>query len=221
MSERPAIRRIAIESLRRTVLAHARADAIPAATDGLWRVKKFALAKPFPVPRETGRVVTLPAGAYTQLYRLTEATMHLLGELVMQDTPDELATHLDFMLRARGRVLITGLGLGCVARGCLANPHVEHVTIVERDASVLRLVTPHMPQTDRLQIQHADARDFVKDCPAGFYDCAWHDLWTDPDKGEPHLQTWHAELVCELAGKVKLQGAWQFPKWMKQPFGIL
>jgi hypothetical protein len=35
----------------------------------------------------------------------------------MNDFPQELKKHLDFVLRARGRVLVTGLGLGCVVRG--------------------------------------------------------------------------------------------------------
>jgi hypothetical protein len=185
---------------RTDILAAARADGIPAGTCRLWTVKKFRLAKP------------LPAGSYTQLWRATLAALHLAehGELVMQDTPEELNTHLEFMLKARGRVLITGLGLGCVARGCLANPQVESVTIIERDPAVMRLVSPWMP-AERVTIIVADALAWATQSTERF-DCAWHDLWSDPDKDEPHLQITHLALICALSDRTDFQGAWQFPR---------
>ena len=181
--------------LKDNLLAAAKADAIPAGRRGLWTVVKFRIAADFVVPSpNSGRKVTLPVGTYTQLWRMTMAKAHYpYGDLVMVDNPPELSTHLDFMLRARGRVLITGLGLGCVARGCLANPAVESVTIVERDPAVLALVAPWMP-TERCTIVQADALEWCRRNDAPF-DCAWHDLWSDPDKEEPHLQLNHTQLL--------------------------
>jgi len=133
----------------------------------------------------------------------------------MDDSDRELRTHLDFMLRAKGRVLITGLGLGCVVRGCLANPAVEQVTCIERDQSVLKLVAPYMPKTPRLEIIKADALKWCEATEEKF-DCAWHDLWSDPDKEEPHLQVNHSHLLAMLADKVGYQGAWAFPREQKR-----
>lgn len=188
----------------------AMATHIPEASSGLWYVKRYSLAKPLTVMR-TGGPLTMPPGTYTQLWRYTEATLHVLGELVMQDTQQELNTHLNFMLRARGKVLITGLGLGCVTRGCLANPNVERVTVIERDPDVLKLVRPYMEEGERLEIIVADALQWTRENPRKF-DSAWHDLWNDPDTEEPHLQVMHSELLLNCSRKVPMQGAWHFPR---------
>jgi hypothetical protein len=207
--------------MKEAILSAARADAVPEAVAGLWTVKKFTFATAFDVPREPGKVVTIPAGNYTQLYRMTMDKLHSpYGDLVMQDTPDELVTHLDFMLRAHGHVLVTGLGLGCVVRGCLANPRVRAVTVVERDQDVIRLVWPVLQREagNRVYLVHADALEWVREaCLVGF-DCAWHDLWSDPDKEEQALQVSHGQLILHLRDQVPLQGAWQFPKILKRSF---
>lgn len=114
-------------NLKQTVLAAAKAHDIPEHARGLWHIKKISLTEPFTAPKD-GKQITVPAGSYTQLWRWTNETVQRRlegcsedftwpGELVMTDSLDELNTHLDFMLRAHGRVLITGLGLGCVVRG--------------------------------------------------------------------------------------------------------
>lgn len=132
-----------MSNLKQTVLAAARADAIPAGDSGLWMVRKDIARKPI-LAKRNDKLVQIPAGTYTSLVRWTESTLHLHGEVVMHDVPAELNTHLDFMLRANGRVLVTGLGLGCVVRGCLANPAVRHVTCIENSVDVLKLVAPYM-----------------------------------------------------------------------------
>src|SRR6185369_8969082 len=106
--------------------------------------------------------VTLPAARYTYLRFLTDKTLYSEhpGAVVMEDTPFELRTHLGFVMRAHGRVLITGLGLGCVIRGLLENPKVEHVTCIENSKDVLKLVAPYMP-TERLEIVEADALEWT------------------------------------------------------------
>lgn len=204
------------------LLAAARADAIPAGESGAWSIKKLSLAKPFPVQRPSGPY-TIPPGHYTQLFRMTNATMHTHGECVMNDMPDELNTHLDFMLKASGRILITGLGLGCVTRGCLANPNVEHITLIERDRHVIEMVMPHMPTTHRLTLVVADALKWAENTSEEF-DCAWHDLWTDTsaEQPEPHLQVVHAELMTLMDSRVKNHhGIWAMPRYFRRRFGLM
>lgn len=197
------------------ILAAARADAIPEGESGLWYVVKVEVPRALEAPKQ-GRMVTIPAGRYTELFRWTDSTLHLVGELVMTDKPDELCTHLDFMLRAWGRVLVTGLGLGCCVRGLLANPNVEHVTVIENSPDVLRLVAPHMPK-DRVTIIEAEAVAWTKaHGHGGGFDCAWHDLWTDTDAGERHLQVVHAELFLETLPFMRLVGAWAMPRRMRR-----
>lgn len=214
-------------TMKNKLLAAAKAESIPAGAKVLWEIRKINLAKDVIAPRD-GKLIGVPAGSYTQLWRWTKKSLANFmnaggdrafaepGELVMTDQPEELNTHLDFMLKAHGRVLITGLGLGCVIRGCLANNRVRHVVCIERDPHVLALVKPHMP-TERLTILQADAIRWVKNnIDRQKFDCAWHDLWSDPDANEPHLQVNHAELFVKCFDHVGFQGAWAFPKAHKR-----
>lgn len=206
-----------------TILQAARATAIPAAWSGRWFVEKTNLKKMQPVSYRGGISILQP-GIYTALFCMTDSTMMNWppGEVVMEDTPFELKTHLEFMLRARGKVLVSGLGLGCVVRGLLANPAVNHVTCIEKSADVLKLVQPYMP-TERLTIIHADALEWTANTQQTF-DYAWHDLWTDKDAGEPSLDLWHTQLILNCREKAQYQGTWKYErrakrllvrKWMK------
>lgn len=203
-----------MNTLKDTIMQAMRADVIPEGAAGLWYVAKVELPCDIQGQKD-GKQVLIPAGHYTDLFRWTESTMHLAGELVMTDKPDELQTHLDFVLRAWGRVLVTGLGLGCCVRGLLAHPRVEHVTVIENSPEVMRLVAPHMPRTSRLKIIEAEAVAWTEQNGKGF-DCAWHDLWTDTDAGEPHLQTLHSKLLVHTVPHMKLTGAWAMPRKIRR-----
>lgn len=213
-----------VNALKKQILEAARAGSIPAGESGLWTIKKLSLAKPLFIPYEakepSGIGETLPPGHYTSLFCYTSATMMTGGELVMHDFPAELNKHLQFMLTAHGRVLVTGLGLGCVARGLLANPRVRHVVVIEKDGDVLNLVYPHMPK-ERLTVIHANALAWVKKEQREPFDCAWHDLWTDEHEGGEHLQVLHSHMMADMCGKVKFQGAWNFPREQRRAWKAL
>lgn len=219
-------------SLAERILQAASGASIPAGNSGLWYVRKWQIAKPLSVFDARGKSHVCPPGSYTNLMRYTMASLHNGGDLVMHDVPYELKKHLGFMLKAKGRVLISGLGLGCVVRGCLANPFVEHVTVVENSKDVLALVWRYMPVDRRCNLIFGDALGVAKRVKKGEYDCAWHDLWLDetPDdegaKKKPHLQSLHMELICDLVQKVELQGAWEFPRYFRKimhrsPFQVI
>lgn len=197
------------------LLAAMKADSIPEEWSGLWYVMKQHIPEALHSVR-FGKPVVVPAGTITYLHCLTDSTLLCQppGELVMEDTPFELRTHLGFVLRAYGNVLVTGLGLGCVVRGLLQNPNVQHVTCIENSPDVLKLVAPYMP-TDRLTIIEADALKWTAQCETRF-DCAWHDLWTNKDKGEPHLDVWHCNLITNCFKTVKRQGAWALNRNIKR-----
>lgn len=148
----------------------------------------------------------------TLLYRATEATLHQEhGEVVMEDSRRELRRHLPIWLAARGRVLVSGLGLGCVVRGLLASPAVEHIDVVEIDADILRALGPEFASSPRVALHHADALTWEP--PAGArWDCAWHDIWCEGSG----LQLLHAELLVRYADRVRRQGAWMFPRFVKR-----
>jgi hypothetical protein len=188
-----------------------RAEHIPEGWANIWFIRKAFIAVDQPMLRH-GKPVILPQAIYTFLHRVTDDTLYRSppGEVVMEDTPFELQTHMGFVLQARGRVLVTGLGLGCVIRGLLINPAVEHVTVIENSLDVLQLVAPHMPK-ERLTIIDAEALEWTAKNKESF-DCAWHDLWTDRGSGEPHLNMWHTQLLANCRKFIKRQGAWDFPR---------
>lgn len=197
------------------ILHAMRAEHIPTAQAGLWSIHKKDINNDLIAPRH-GKLVNLPAAVYTFLYRLTDDTLmrNPPGETVMEDTPFELRTHLEFVLKARGSVLITGLGLGCVIRGLLCNPAVTSVTCIENSKEVLSMVQPYMPQ-DRLEIVEADALEWTAKNRTVF-DFAWHDLWTNRSAGEPFLDLWHVHMMRNLKKTVRNQGAWAFTRTAKE-----
>lgn len=199
-----------------TLLSAAKATAIPAAWSGLWFIKKLDI--PLDLPANVIRNnEPIPAGVYTFLFKMTESTLHLEppGTCVMEDSPGELNKHLQFMLQAQGNVLVTGLGLGCVCRGLLANPAVTSVTCIEKSIDVSKLVWPYMPDDSRLEIIQADALEWTKNNIRRF-DYAWHDLFTDRDAGEPHLDRWHTQMIFNCLPYIRYQGAWGYSRVAKR-----
>jgi hypothetical protein len=181
-----------------------RADAIPANSAGMWSIIKHSKSL---IHRnyQDKQGLSLDHDIYTFLYHPTIASLHReFGEVVMEDTPNELSTHMNFILKAKGEVLVSGLGLGCVVRGLLCNPAVEKITVVERDQRIIDMVWPHMPKDDRLHLIHDCAIKY-----AGYkdrYDMAWHDIWSADDE-EP-LQINHGTIMKGHIGSVISQGAW-------------
>jgi len=149
---------------------------VPEGRSGNWAVERFAVSEEdaaFTRIRQAatqGRERAVPAGAYTRLM--------LGGEVVMSDTPAEIQDHLEFINRARGRVLVHGLGLGVCLAAALRKPEVDHVTVVEKSSDVLKLVAPHYraQHNGRLTIIKGDA--FCWTPPRGSrWNVVWHDVW--------------------------------------------
>ena len=107
------------------------------------------------------------AGNYVRLVRG--------GTVVMSNTPAEISDHVHFIRKAKGNVLINGLGIGMCLKAVLEKEEVTGVTVIEKSADVIGLVAPHY-QDDRLEIINADAYEYKP--PKGVrYDCVWHDIW--------------------------------------------
>lgn len=198
------------------ILKAASAKDIPEGDSGLWFIRKRTIEKDT-MSTHRDKYIMCPKGTYTYLYRITMEKMHngAPGEIVMEDTPLELKTHFEFILKAKGNILISGLGLGCVVRGLLIKSDVEHIICIEDSQDVLNLVAPYMPK-ERLTIIHADALEWTKKNKDRF-DFAYHDLWTCREEGEPHLAQWHAECLMNCRDQINhFQFAWDFPKPIKR-----
>jgi hypothetical protein len=173
---------------------------------GLWTIERYNV--------ETKDLLWVGFPSITLLRRHTLATLHNGGVTVMEDSRRELSRHLPIWLVASGRVLVTGLGLGCVVRGLLISPEVEHVDVVEVDQGILDAVGPEFAGA-RVTLHHADALTWEP--PAGArWDFAWHDI-----HAERALQVLHAKLLVRYADRVRRQGAWMFPRWAKRGTSIL
>jgi len=156
---------------------------------------------------------------FTALHRWTAETLSdQWGEIVMEDTPRELRRHLPILLAAERRVLVSGLGLGCVVRGLLAVRRVTHIDVIEIDASILAHVGKEFIGNPRIALHHGDALTVA--WPGGsHWEFAWHDVWSE----ERHLAVVHAELLARYSQWCDRQGAWQLPRAVrdKWPRGLL
>lgn len=136
-----------------------------------------------------------------------------IPDVVMEDSPQELRKHLPIWMHGKGHVLKTGLGLGCVVRGLLTKDDVEHITVIEIDADIIRVIGKEFEGNPRVTIHHADALDFdYSTLPR--IDYAWHDIWCPENDG---LQILHAQLLKKCNAIV--HGAWAFPREFKRLYG--
>lgn len=155
---------------------------VPEGKRGIWRIERFTVDTAGAranniIARRDAAMTKKPArmiepGTYTRLWHN--------DEIMMSDTPAEMAEHLAFVRRARGRCLIFGLGLGMVAAACLDKPEVEAVTVVELAAEVIALAAPHYLDRYGSRLNIVQGNAFVWEPPQGaHYDTIWIDIWPD------------------------------------------
>jgi len=149
---------------------------IPEGQIGDWKVEKFEVTEEeakFNNIRATfsfsdrGRFIK--AGEYTRLKRNRV--------VVMSDTPAELDDFRYFIHQAKGKILLNGLGLGCILQNLLEKQDVTQIIVNEISEEVIQLVGKHF-KDKRLTINHADA--FTWKLPKGLrFDYVYHDIWDD------------------------------------------
>lgn len=182
-------------------------DTVPCGDFGPWTIERHVLAPDSPLA-----VRGWPS--QTVLSRHTIATLHeARGEIVMEDGPLELSRHLPILMRARGRVLVTGLGLGCVLRGLLAIFNVTSIDVVEVDEHILLTIGPEFLDNPRVHLHRGDALSIHWDAGTR-WDYAWHDIWSP--NGGADLQFMHVQLLARYRDRCGPQGAWQLPRVIKR-----
>lgn len=146
---------------------------VPDGKSGNWEVKTFKVSDEDSKMMRIRSVFNkgrgrLPAGTYKKLNRGSV--------LVMSNTPDEIRDCLPFVHRARGSVLVNGLGLGVLLKLLLEKEEITDITVIEKSKDVIALVAPTYAHEKRLTIINEDA--FAYKPPKGKrYDCVWHDIW--------------------------------------------
>lgn len=119
-----------------------------------------------------------------------------VDNLMMSDTPMERRSNWEIRRAAHGRVLIAGLGIGMILHPILDPkrtsrrfnaweqlPSVEHVTVIENNLHVIKLVKPSLERYGgRLEIIHAsifdvDPKVFLTAGNGGKFDTVYFDIW--------------------------------------------
>ncbi|PHR91064.1 MAG: hypothetical protein COA69_13510 [Robiginitomaculum sp.] len=133
------------------------------------------------------------------------------GYTVMDDCAFEICRHFEAVYHAKGRVLKTGLGLGCFVRMCLTKPEIEHIDVVEIDPDIAEHFGRPFADDPRVTIHVADAFEFP--LKGKYWDMVWHDIYEEGNEG---LQLQHGKLIKRYADHADLQGAWAFPKFLRR-----
>lgn len=142
---------------------------IPDGKSGNWEVSTMTLTQEDVfLSNLKGRGRYLPPGTYKRLMRG--------GTIVMSNTPSEISDFSRFTYRAKGSVIVNGLGLGCVIARLLNKDEVTKVDVVEISEDVIGLVGGYFRADPRLTIHHDDAFKF-KPVNGSRWDFAWHDIW--------------------------------------------
>jgi hypothetical protein len=178
---------------------------------GQWMITR-PMAYPDDVYRAAGHE---PPGfpSYTILWKEKEQyDCREPREVVMEDSRKELRRHLPIWTKGSGRVLVTGLGLGCVVRGLLANPRIENVDVVEIDRGILDAIGPEFARERRVNLIEGDAIEFCKKARRR-WDFAWHDLHS-PSLAD--LTLMHLGMMKSIRGRVRAQGAWGLDRRVKR-----
>ena len=169
---------------------------VPENRIGDWAVERFEITE------EGAKLFNLRASLHGLGYRFvipgTYSSLTYRGHLVMSDTRAEIQDHLGIIGRAKGKVLLNGLGLGLVLRACLLKPDVDHITVIEIAPEVISLVEPHLRERfdDKFVIHAGDALSW-KAPKNSRWDVVWHDIWdslcTDnlPDMHRLHRRYGH------------------------------
>ena len=103
----------------------------------------------------------------------------------MSLNPNEIETMKPYIEKAKGSVLVLGLGMGYVPFMMALKPEVKNITIVEKDADIISLfnalIYPNFKSEEKIKIIEDDAINFVK--RQNKYDYIFADLWHSPEDG--------------------------------------
>lgn len=108
------------------------------------------------------------------------------GREWMSLKPNEIETMRRPLSRAKGNVLVGGLGIGYFMEECARNPLVTSVTVIERSPEVIKLIEdnilPLVSGREKIKIIEGDAVAYAREHLKEF-DYSFMDLWHDPTDG--------------------------------------
>lgn len=100
------------------------------------------------------------------------------NRLMMTDAEFERATNTKVIQRAKGNVLIAGLGIGLILDPIIDK--ASSVTVIEKNADVIKIVAPAFPSVN---VIHADIFDW-RPKRNSRYDVIYFDIWPEIYRGD-------------------------------------
>ena len=124
----------------------------------------------------------------------------------MSLNPNEIETMKPYISKARGNVLVLGLGMGYVPFMLSLKNCVKSITIVERDQEIINLfnelIYPSFPNKEKIKIIKGDAIEYTRKIQKqGICDYVFADLWHSPEDGLPlfvELKKINKDIDCWL-----------------------
>ena len=130
----------------------------------------------------------------------------------MNITPNEINTMSCASKKARGDVIIFGLGLGYFPYIISLKNEVKFITIIEKDSHIIdifnKYLLPQFEQKSKIKIINCDAYNIIKS-PLN-YDFAFVDLWHNPDDG--------IEIFLDFKRNEHLSPKCEFSYWIERSF---
>ena len=116
------------------------------------------------------REAPIPEGTYARL--------KIGGTTMMSDTPMEQRSNRYVVRKAKGDVLIAGLGIGMIVVAMAQDPEVKTITVIEKSADVIKLVEPHLHKVTKgkLTVIEADIFEFKPEKNQK-WDTIYFDIW--------------------------------------------
>ena len=103
----------------------------------------------------------------------------------MSLNPNEIETMKPFINKAKGNVLVLGLGMGYVPFMMANKSEVKSITIIEKDPEIIglfnSLIYPSFKNKEKIKIIEDDAINYTK--KNNKYDYIFADLWHSPEDG--------------------------------------
>jgi spermidine synthase len=131
----------------------------------------------------------------------TYARLWVNDEVMMTDTLMEQRSNEEVVEKAKGRVLIAGLGLGMILHPICKKESVKSVHVVEKNADVMGLIAKTIPFKARV----VKGDIFTWRAGAGIkYDTIYFDIW-------PHLVETNLKEIAKLRKRFRrrlAEGGW-------------
>lgn len=139
---------------------------------GDWRIETFEIPEDYARMRNVfikNPLMKLEGGIYKKL-------INRIGGVIMSNTPMERKTHIEAINKAKGNVLVAGLGLGMYLQNIKDKEEVTSITVIEKSKEVIELTAKYFKDCQKIKIINEDIFNYTSDIKFEF---DFLDIWSD------------------------------------------